>query len=178
MKKLLPILLIAPMIGIVSCQGGKETKDLTKTVETVEVEKAEVLEGSQTEINLSSYEIYLNAEKEMDSIYNKIIELYKADKGTFILNLKKSQNLWLEYFKVQMMMKYPKNISIRGGSMFALCYNAYVVELFNQRIRVLKEWLEGTPSGECCGGSIGMFYDDSLETEIYYLEEGDIGYEE
>ena len=104
MKTTLIILLLIPIIKFSSCEQNDN--------ETVEKKDTEIKEyKTQTELNIERYETVLDTEKKLDSIYNKIKELYKSDEGTFLLDLEKSQDLWLKYLEAQMIVKYPKNIT-------------------------------------------------------------------
>ena len=122
---------------------------------------------TQTDLNIERYESCLMTEKKLDSIYSKIKDLYKSDEGIFLLDLEKSQDLWLKYLEAQMIVKYPKNIIGRDRTFFSLCYNDYKMKLLNQRIEELIAWTEGLED-VTCSGSTGVFYDGKRHSNILF----------
>lgn len=61
---------------------------------------------TQGEMNAAEHNKYVNANKELNSVYQKILQEYKTDTG-FIMNLKASQNIWMKFRDAEMKMKYP-----------------------------------------------------------------------
>lgn len=108
---------------------------------------------SQTDLNLSAERSYLEKDKELNKIYQEILTEYADDKE-FVANLRNSERLWIKFRDAEMLMKYPENSFVRGGTVFNLCYFNYKTELTQKRIDTLKQWLEGEPEGEVCSGSV------------------------
>jgi uncharacterized protein YecT (DUF1311 family) len=108
---------------------------------------------TQSDLNEAEHKKYLSADKELNSIYQKILEEYKED-TSFIKNLKQSQKIWIQFRSAEMKMKYPNRESGHYGSALPMCWSIYLTELTNQRIRTLQEWLNGVEEGDLCSGSV------------------------
>lgn len=104
------------------------------------------------ELNIEAEQNYLDADKELNNIYQAILSEY-CDNSEFIENLKSSQRLWIKCRDAEVLVKYPKNDPVRQGSVFPLCYYLYLKELTTARTKTLKGWTEGVEEGEVCGGS-------------------------
>jgi uncharacterized protein YecT (DUF1311 family) len=113
----------------------------------------QVIGQSQSDLNLSAERSYLEKDNELNQIYQEILTEY-ADDVEFIANLRNSERLWIKFRDAEMLMKYPENSGVRGGTVFTLCYFNYKTELTQKRIDTLKQWLEGEPEGEVCSGSV------------------------
>ena len=113
----------------------------------------QVIGQSQSDLNLSAQRSYLEKDNELNQVYQEILTEY-ADDVEFIANLRNSERLWIKFRDAEMLMKYPENSFVRGGTVFNLCYFNYKTELTQKRIDTLKQWLEGEPEGEVCGGSV------------------------
>jgi uncharacterized protein YecT (DUF1311 family) len=74
----------------------------------------------------------------------------------FIKNLKSSQRIWITFRDAELKMKYPEREPGWYGSIHPMCVSSYLAELTNERIKTLKEWIEGIEEGESCGGSIRL----------------------
>jgi len=61
---------------------------------------------TQSKMNQDAANDYHKAQKELDSVYNKILKEYKQD-TTFIKYLKKAQRLWVQLRQAEMGAKYP-----------------------------------------------------------------------
>lgn len=106
-------------------------------------------------MNLRAEEEYKKADAELNRIYNQIIHEYKFDEE-FIMNLRSSERLWIQFRDAELLLKYPENIDLREGSVYPLCQYNYLRELTEQRIKTLKKWLVGEEEGEVCSGSIKL----------------------
>jgi uncharacterized protein YecT (DUF1311 family) len=112
-----------------------------------------VFSQTQSEMNEESLDSFYKADKELNEVYRKILIEYKSD-TTFIKNLKISQRIWITFRNAELKMKYPDREPYWYGSMQPVCENDYLKELTRERIKKLKEWFNGVPEGEGCGGSI------------------------
>ena len=106
----------------------------------------------QSGLNNGEQSQYLKTEKELNSVYQKILKEYKEDTA-FIKNLKVSQRIWIQFRDAEMKMKYPDREPHYYGSVFPMCWSSYLTELTNNRIKTLKIWLEGIEEGDVCSGS-------------------------
>ena len=107
----------------------------------------------QSDLNEAEHKKYLSADKELNSIYQKILKEYKED-TSFIKNLKQSQKIWIQFRSAEMKVKYPNRESGHYGSGLPMCWSIYLTELTNERIKSLQVWLNGVEEGDVCAGSV------------------------
>jgi uncharacterized protein YecT (DUF1311 family) len=108
---------------------------------------------TQMELNSETMNSFETADKELNEVYQKILIEYKSD-TIFIYNLKSSQRIWIAFRDAELKMKYPEREPGWYGSMHSMCISGYLEKLTKERIKTLKEWLNGIEEGEGCGGSI------------------------
>jgi uncharacterized protein YecT (DUF1311 family) len=112
---------------------------------------------SQTEMASESGSGLKNAETELNTVYERILVLYKED-TEFLKNLKESQDLWIKFRTMELKTKFPNREPGYYGSVQPMCVNDYLTELTNERIKRLKTWLTGTEEGDVCSGSIRIIH--------------------
>jgi uncharacterized protein YecT (DUF1311 family) len=108
---------------------------------------------TQSDLNKAEHSEYLKADKELNSIYQKILKEYKKDTA-FIKNLKASQKIWVQFRNAEMKVKFPDREPGYYGSAQPMCWAAYLTRLTNERIGSLKVWLDGIDEGDVCSGSV------------------------
>lgn len=108
---------------------------------------------SQLELNEQAYKNYKKTDKELNSIYQKILSEYKNDL-VFIKNLKIAQKTWIQFRDAEMKMKFPERDKGYYGSVEPLCFSNHLEHLTKERIKTLKTWIHGVEEGEVCSGSI------------------------
>jgi uncharacterized protein YecT (DUF1311 family) len=96
---------------------------------------------------------YAKAEKEINSVYKKIIQEYATDKE-FIKNLRASQRLWIKFRDAEVKARYPDREPGYYGSVHFTCIANLKTELTNERIKTLRVWLAGIEEGDVCAGSV------------------------
>lgn len=96
---------------------------------------------------------YQKADRELTSVYGKIIEEYKDD-AAFIAALRASERAWIKFRDAEVTMKFPETEPGYYGSSYPMCVSAYKAELTRARTRELRQWLDGAPEGDVCGGSV------------------------
>lgn len=104
---------------------------------------------TQLEMNETEHKRYLKADKELNQVYQRILNEYKIDTA-FIKNLKTSQRLWVQFRDAEMKMMYPDREPGYYGSIHPMCWSIYKTELTNERIKKLKLWLTGQEEEESC----------------------------
>jgi|SRR6185369_14730023 len=107
---------------------------------------------TQSELNGKEHKKYLKADGDLNSIYQKILKEYAED-SVFIKNLKASQKLWVQFRDAEMKMKYPDREPGYYGSVQPMCWSIYLTQLTEDRIKTLKQWLDGVEEGDVCSGS-------------------------
>jgi len=112
---------------------------------------------SQSEINLKVKNDFLIADKELNYIYQRILQEYSKDVN-FINNLKISQRLWIQYRDAELKAIFPEKNTSNYGSMFLTCWYSFLKDLTLERSTRLKIWINGIDEGEICNGSIKVKY--------------------
>jgi len=111
---------------------------------------------TQSEMNIDSYESYEEADKELNSIYQKILIEYNSN-NQFIEKLKKAQRIWISYRDAELEMKFPiKEKRMNYGNLYPMCRSHYLKSITTERIKKLRVWLDGIEEGEVCIGSVKM----------------------
>lgn len=100
-------------------------------------------------MNETEHKRYLKADKELNQVYQRILNEYKIDTA-FIKNLKTSQRLWVQFRDAEMKMMYPDREPGYYGSIHPMCWSIYKTELTNERIKKLELWLTGQEEEESC----------------------------
>jgi uncharacterized protein YecT (DUF1311 family) len=111
------------------------------------------------EMILAAGQRYLKADSELNQVYNGIIKLY-ADDTAFITKLKISENLWLKLKDADLEMVFPgwhTDTSIANGyygSLWPMCNYNELEGITIDRIKWLRQWIDGDIEGDICGGSL------------------------
>jgi len=108
---------------------------------------------TQFQMNQDAHNGYLKADKELNVVYSKILNEYKADTA-FIKNFKASQRIWIQFRDAEMKAKYPDRESGYYGSIQPTCWSSYLTELTKERIKKITIWLVGIEEGDACSGSV------------------------
>ncbi len=95
---------------------------------------------------------YAKADAELNKVYTDVLREYAKDK-TFIAKFKQAQRAWLAFADAHLESLYP-NGAAAYGSVNRTCRCAVKTDLTRERIEQLQQWLDGTPEGDVCGGSI------------------------
>lgn len=110
---------------------------------------------TQSKLNEQAATELKNADAELNRIYKLIIEHNSAD-AEFVRNTKNTQRIWIQLRDAQMKMKYPDRKDGYYGSVYPMCRYTYLTSLTNERIKTLKEWLDGEEEGDVCRGTIPL----------------------
>jgi uncharacterized protein YecT (DUF1311 family) len=105
------------------------------------------------EMNQDAAGEFKSADKELNAIYQQILEDY-ADDDVFLANLKEAQRCWIDFRDAQLKMKYPDREPGYYGSIQPVCEMTYLTELTQDRIKTLNVWIEGVEEGNLCGGTV------------------------
>ena len=107
---------------------------------------------NQAEMNAKAKAEYEKVDKELNQVYEKLVQDYKSD-TVFIKSTKEAQRQWVKFRDAQVKMKYPA-YKDAGESVLPMCRNYYLKELTANRIKELKQWIDGVEEGDVCSGSI------------------------
>jgi uncharacterized protein YecT (DUF1311 family) len=110
---------------------------------------------TQVDLNNEAQESYKKADKDLDDIYNTILCEYKSN-TIFIKSLKASQKIWITFRDAELKVKYPDTDSRHYGTVYPMCVSIYLERLTRERIKTLKEWIDGIEEGYVCIGSVKM----------------------
>ena len=108
---------------------------------------------TQLQMNQGANSSYLKADKELNVVYGKILNEYKADTA-FIKNFKASQRIWIQFRDAEMKAMYPDRESGYYGSIQPTCWSSYLTELTKERTKKITIWLVGIEEGDACSGSV------------------------
>ena len=104
-------------------------------------------------MNTEAFENYKKADTKLNQVYSQILKEYKSNK-VFITYLKNAQRLWIQFRDAEMKAMYPEREDGYYGSVHPMCWNIYLQELTEERIKKLNIWLLGIEEGDVCNGSV------------------------
>lgn len=110
---------------------------------------------TQGEMNQDAASEFKAADRELNAIYQQILEDY-ADDEVFVANLKEAQRCWVVFRDAQLKMKFPDREPGYYGSVLPMCEAMYLTELTQDRIKALKVWIDGVEEGNVCAGTVKM----------------------
>ncbi len=95
---------------------------------------------------------YAKADAELNKVYAEVLREYAGEK-TFVAKLKQAQRAWLAFTDAHLASLYP-NGAAAYGTVNRACRCQVKTDFTRERIKQLRQWLDGTPEGDVCGGSI------------------------
>ena len=95
---------------------------------------------------------YAKVDAELNKVYAEVLREYAGDK-TFVAKFKQAQRSWLAFTDAHLASLYPNGASAYG-SVNRTCRCQVKTDFTRERIKQLRQWLDGTPEGDVCGGSI------------------------
>jgi uncharacterized protein YecT (DUF1311 family) len=109
---------------------------------------------TQKEKNQEAQSQYEKSDKKLNQVYQKILKEYAQD-SSFIVALKKSQRLWIQFRDSELDMMFPDRFKSHSyGSVFHMCWFNELEQITKERIKRLQLWLDGNIEGDVCNGSI------------------------
>ena len=108
---------------------------------------------TQSKMNSDAGDSLQKADNELNAVYKKILADY-LDDTVFIKNLKVSQRLWIQFRDAEMNTKYPERQAGYYGSVYPMCWSMYKEQLTRERIKTLRQWLDGDDEGDVCDGAM------------------------
>ena len=91
---------------------------------------------------------------ELNRVYQAILSRYKDD-GEFLEKLRNAQRAWLTFLNAELEAKFPfEDKQSHYGSVYPMCANHFRAQRMQERIKHLREWLDGTEEGDVCAGSV------------------------
>ncbi len=106
---------------------------------------------TQAELNNKAKVEYEKVDKQLNQIYQRILQEYKND-SIFTKSMKEAQRQWVKFRDAQIKMKYPPYPN-SDESVLMMCRYYYLKELTEDRRKVLTQWLDSEEEGDVCSGS-------------------------
>ena len=104
-------------------------------------------------MNEDAIKSYQKADKELNTIYQKILKEYAED-TVFIKNFKSAQRIWVQSRDAEMKALYPDREDGYYGSVQPMCWYTSITQLTDERAKKLKIWVTGVREGDVCSGSV------------------------
>jgi uncharacterized protein YecT (DUF1311 family) len=131
------VVLLAPTVV-----SGADQKECPQTAMT------------QLELNQCATSQLKAADDELNRVYQAILRKYKENRQ-LLEKLRNSQRAWLTFRDAELEAKFPfENKQSHYGSVYPRCANLFLARHTQERIRHLREWLDGTEEGDVCAGSV------------------------
>ncbi|MGR8980829.1 MAG: lysozyme inhibitor LprI family protein [Gammaproteobacteria bacterium] len=110
--------------------------------------------ATQQEHNQCAASRLKSVDDELNRIYQEVLSKYKADRE-FLEKLRKAQRAWVAFRDDELEARFPmENKQSHYGSVYPMCANLFLVRRTEERIKQLKEWLDGVEEGDVCAGSV------------------------
>jgi uncharacterized protein YecT (DUF1311 family) len=104
---------------------------------------------SQTEMNMDAGKKYEKADAELNRVYQRIMRDYAGDK-VFIQKMKLTQRAWIAFRDAHVDL-ISHNSEESMGSATPMCQSMILEELTRDRIKSLREWVDGVDADACAG---------------------------
>ena len=109
---------------------------------------------TQLEINQCASSHLKAADDELNRVYQAILNKYKDDRE-FLEKLRNAQRAWLAFRDAELAAKFPlEEKQHHYGSVYPMCANLFLAQWTRERVKQLREWLDGTEEGDVCAGSV------------------------
>jgi uncharacterized protein YecT (DUF1311 family) len=109
---------------------------------------------TQGDSNAEADKIYRAADRELNTVYQQILQDYKSD-AAFTGRIKASQRIWIQFRDAELLARYPaKDARLEYGSAYPMCWSIYMTDLTKERTKQLRVWIDGIEEGDVCSGSV------------------------
>jgi uncharacterized protein YecT (DUF1311 family) len=123
----------------VSCAGQKECMETATT---------------QLDLNQCASSHLKAADDELNRVYQTILSKYQDDRE-FLEKLDNAQRAWLTFRDAELEAKFPLgDKQYHYGSVYPMCANLFLAQWTRERVKQLREWLDGIEEGDVCAGSV------------------------
>ena len=90
------------------------------------------------------------ADDELNHVYQAILSKYKDDRE-FLEKLRNAQRAWLTFRDAELAAKFPLgDKQYHYGSVYPMCANLFLAQRTRERVKQLREWLDGQKRGSVC----------------------------
>jgi uncharacterized protein YecT (DUF1311 family) len=109
---------------------------------------------TQMDMNEKACAAHRKADAEMNKVYQRILSENRSDK-LFVQKMRAAQRAWLAFRDAHLEALYPA-VDKRAayGTVNPMCQCMELETMTNERIKVLRQWIDGIEEGDVCGGSI------------------------
>jgi uncharacterized protein YecT (DUF1311 family) len=109
---------------------------------------------TQRELNQCATSHLQAADDELNRVYQAILSKYKDDRE-FLEKLRHAQRAWLTFRDAELEARFPLgDKQYHYGSVYPMCANLFLAQRTRERIKHLREWLDGIEEGDVCTGSV------------------------
>lgn len=109
--------------------------------------------AAQIDQSRNSCSDYLKVKKGMEDMVKSIGEEY-AKYPKFLTKFKKAQESWVFYRDAQVEMIFPEADKTQYGAFYPACRCNWLVEMTNERLDFLINFVSNTYDAEPCGGAV------------------------
>jgi len=109
---------------------------------------------TQADLDKEACGQFHQADASMNQAYSRILKEYATDEP-FLAKLKAAQRAWLAFRDADLEAHFPKaDKQPEYGTVYPVCRCTHLQELTEERTKQLKLWLDVTPEGDVCAGSV------------------------
>lgn len=109
---------------------------------------------TQLELNEKACAADKKADAEMNKVYQRILSENRADQ-LFVQKMRAAQRAWLVFRDAHLEAMYPAaDKRTAYGTVNPMCQCLELEKLTDERVKVLRQWVDGLEEGDVCGGSI------------------------
>jgi uncharacterized protein YecT (DUF1311 family) len=105
---------------------------------------------TQLEMNQAARAEYDKADAELNQVYTRILRENRGETA-FVAKMRAAQRAWVAFRDAHLEALYPKPGSY--GTIYPLCRFQTLTELTKERIKQLREWVDGVDETDSCSGS-------------------------
>lgn len=110
--------------------------------------------ATQLDMNSCALSDRDRADKQLNEVYQAVLLKHKDDK-TFVGKFREAQRAWVKWRDAEAEALYPEeDKQLTYGSVYPMCLSVFSKSLTAQRTKELRRWLDGTPEGDVCAGSL------------------------
>lgn len=127
---------------------------LSSAASAVDQSECKTCSPSQMDLNQCAENRLNEVDDELNRVYHAIISKYKEDRE-FLEKLRNAQHAWLIFRDAELAARFPAGCKqSQYGSIYPMCAAHFLAQRTQERIRQLREWLDGVEEGDVCAGSV------------------------
>ena len=109
---------------------------------------------TQRDLNQCASSHLQAVDDELNRVYQAILSKYTDDRE-LLEKLRNAQRAWLTFRDAELAAKLPRgDKQYHYRSVYPMCANLFLIQRTRERVKQLREWLDGTEEGDVCAGSV------------------------